>query len=234
MCRSSSPPIFFRTIIVFTLRFSYIGCNFLSVCILFFAFCRKLLFYSQADHFLNFVNTHTQFHFLKFIFASSSFENSFFFCCSFCVCNGNWTIYRKKEGVDATETIASWWWWWKKKQITLDFVHFLWNLFLWNRANSCVLGYVVHYFHWRAWFARAAKGNSNKRILRNVAHIKFPNERIATIKKIRNKMKYERKRTLTQRKNGIHFGFFKNDFVLFFVVMKTLTHFFKIFGSFKS
>lgn len=54
-----------------------------------FAFCRKLLFYSQADHFLNFVNTHTQFHFLKFIFASSSFENSFFFCCSFCVCNGN-------------------------------------------------------------------------------------------------------------------------------------------------
>lgn len=115
MCRSSSPPIFFSyhhrlyfTLFLHWLQFPF--CVYSS-----FAFCRKLLFYSQADHFLNFVNTHTQFHFLKFIFASSSFENSFFFCCSFCVCNGNWTIYRKKEGVDATETIASWWWWWKKK-----------------------------------------------------------------------------------------------------------------------
>lgn len=140
---------FFRTIIISFYVFLTLAA--ISFRLFFLSICRKLLFYSQADHFLNFVNIHTQaqtlhFHFLKFIFALRllrlRFSLYFFFVPR--TCNGKWAIYRREKKrvlTPATQNHRASWWWTttaerekKPNQITLDFVQFLWNRFSWNRC----------------------------------------------------------------------------------------------------
>lgn len=106
-----------------------------------------------------------RFRFLKFIFFLRLlwvFENSLFFC------KGNECT--KKEGVDAIPSHNS-----NGADKKAKKQNYVRHCAVFCSVLNPILCLFIT-FHWRTWFASAAKGNSNKRNVRNVARIKFPNE----------------------------------------------------------